>query len=234
MPSLPISPWATPPRTNTKLPAATNRRIAPWNITKRRWSSIPAHQVIIERLAETYAKSQRTPEAIAEAQQAIKADPDNPGPHRLLARIYVRNLSEVNAGSAQRDTIDKAIEQLKEILRLDPKDGQSALWLARLYRFENEHDKAEDTLKTILSRDPQNEGALEQMSQLLMDEGRAPEAIELLTKAASMSTSPTLFDLLGDAYSQSHEYAKAEEAYKKAVDGDPDEVAHAKSWRRRS
>ena len=59
----------------------------------------PGSSVIIERLAETYAKSQRTPEAIAEAQQAIKADPDNPGPHRLLARIYVRNLSEVNAGS---------------------------------------------------------------------------------------------------------------------------------------
>ena len=188
----------------------------------------PGSSVIIERLAETYAKSQRTPEAIAEAEQAIKADPDNPGPHRLLARIYVRNLSEVNAGSAQRDTIDKAIEQFREILRLDPKDGQSALWLARLYRFENEHDKAEETLRTILNRDPQNEGALEQMSQLMMDEGRTPEAIELLTKAASMTTSPTLFDLLGDAYSQSRDYAKAEEAYKKAVDGDPDELSHRK------
>jgi tetratricopeptide (TPR) repeat protein len=188
----------------------------------------PGSSVIIERLAETYAKSQRTPEAIAEAEQAIKADPDNPGPHRLLARIYVRNLSEVNAGSAQRDTIDKAIEQFREILRLDPKDGQSALWLARLYRFENEHDKAEETLRTILNRDPQNEGALEQMSQLMMDEGRTPEAIELLTKAASMATSPTLFDLLGDAYSQSRDYAKAEEAYQKAVDGDPDELSHRK------
>src|SRR5271155_3561391 len=181
----------------------------------------PGSSVIIERLAETYAKSQRTPEAIAEAEQAIKADPDNPGPHRLLARIYVRNLSEVNAGSAQRDTIDKAIEQFKEILRLDPRDGQSALWLARLYRFENEHDKAEETLRTILTRDPQNEGALEQMSQLLMDEGRTPEAIELLTKAAALTTSPTLFDLLGDAYSQYHDYAKA-------VEGDPDAVSHRK------
>jgi tetratricopeptide (TPR) repeat protein len=188
----------------------------------------PGSSVIIERLAETYAKSQRTPEAIAEAEQAIKADPDNPGPHRLLARIYVRNLSEVNAGSAQRDTIDKAIEQFKEILRLDPRDGQSALWLARLYRFENEHDKAEETLRAILNRDPQNEGALEQMSQLLMDEGRTPEAIDLLTKAAALSTSPTLFDLLGDAYSQSHEYAKAEDAYRKAVEGDPDDVSHRK------
>ena len=122
----------------------------------------------------------------------------------------------------------KPIEQFREILRLDPRDGQSALWLARLYRFENEHDKAEETLRGILSRDPQNEGALEQMSQLLMDEGRAPEAIELLTKAAALTTSPTLFDLLGDAYSQSHDYAKAEAAYRKAVEGDPDEVSHRK------
>src|SRR5580704_10161004 len=33
----------------------------------------PGSSVIIERLAETYAKSQRTPEATAEAEQAIKA-----------------------------------------------------------------------------------------------------------------------------------------------------------------
>ena len=61
-----------------------------------------------------------------------------------------------------------------------------------------------------------------------MDEGRTPEAIDLLTKAAAMTTSPTLFDLLGDAYSQSHEYAKAEEAYRKAVEGDPDDLSHRK------
>ena len=76
----------------------------------------------------------------------------------------------------------------------------------------------------MLRWDPANEGGLEQLSQLLMDEGRASDAIELLNKAAAESTSSTLYDLLGDAYAQTHEYAKSEEAYKKAVEGDPDEA----------
>ena len=188
----------------------------------------PESSVIIERLAETYAKSQHIQDAVQEAEAAIKANPDNPGPHRLLARIYVRNLGDLSAGSGQRDMIDKAIEQFREILRIDPKDSQSALWLARLYRFENEHDKAEQTLREVLRWDPANEGGLEQLSQLLMDEGRASDAIELLNKAAAESTSSTLYDLLGDAYAQTHEYAKSEEAYKKAVEGDPDEASHRK------
>jgi tetratricopeptide (TPR) repeat protein len=188
----------------------------------------PESSVIIERLAETYAKSQHIQDAVQEAEAAIKANPDNPGPHRLLARIYVRNLGDLSAGSGQRDMIDKAIEQFREILRIDPKDSQSALWLARLYRFENEHDKAEQTLREVLRWDPTNEGGLEQLSQLLMDEGRASDAIELLNKAAAESTSSTLYDLLGDAYAQTHEYAKSEEAYKKAVEGDPDEASHHK------
>jgi len=188
----------------------------------------PESSVIIERLAETYAKSQHIQDAVHEAEAAIKANPDNPGPHRLLARIYVRNLGDLSAGSGQRDMIDKAIEQFREILRIDPKDSQSALWLARLYRFENEHDKAEQTLREVLRWDPTNEGGLEQLSQLLMDEGRASDAIELLNKAAAESTSSTLYDLLGDAYAQTHDYAKSEEAYKKAVEGDPDEASHRK------
>jgi len=188
----------------------------------------PESSAIIERLAETYAKSQRIHEAVLEAEAAIKANPDNPGPHRLLARIYVRNLGDLNASAGQRDTIDKAIDQFREILRLDPKDSQSALWLARLYRFENEHDKAEQTLRGVLNWDPANEGALEQLSQLLMDEGRTSDAIELLNKAAQQSTSAALWDMLGDAYSQDHNYAKSEDAYKKAVEYDPDEASHRK------
>ena len=63
----------------------------------------PGSSVIIERLAETYAKSQRTPDAVSEAEQAIKADPDNQGPHRLLARIYVRNLGELKPRRTARN-----------------------------------------------------------------------------------------------------------------------------------
>jgi tetratricopeptide (TPR) repeat protein len=186
----------------------------------------PGTPAIMERLAETYAKSQRTREAVAEAQEVLKIDPDNIAAHRLLARIYVRTLGDMNAGDVQKETLAKAVEQFQAILRLRPNDTSSALWLARLYRFENKHDEAESVLRGVLARDPENGQALEQLSQLLIDEGRSQDAIEILSKAAGSTSAPEIYDLLGDAYMQRKDYPKAEEVYRKAVEGDPDDTGH--------
>jgi tetratricopeptide (TPR) repeat protein len=186
----------------------------------------PNSSVIMERLAEIYAKSQRIHDAVLEAQAALKIDPDNIDAHKLLARIYVRTLGDINAGDVQRENLGKAIEQFQDILKLEPDDLYSALWLARLYRFENQHADAEKVLRGILQSDADNGPALEQLSQILMDEGRSQEAIQLLSDAANDSASPDVYDLLGDAYNQAHEYDKAEDAYRKAIAQDPDDPGH--------
>src|SRR6266850_7459943 len=186
----------------------------------------PKSQVIGERLAEMYWKAQRIHDAVAEAQEILKRDPDNVQSRRLLGRIYLRSLGDISAGSAQSETVGRAIEQYLEINRLDPSDTESALWLARLYRLKNEHDKAEQVLKSILKNDPENEPAVEQLTQLLMDQGKSPEAVALLEGITAHSPSPVLLDLLGDARTQTHELAKAEEAYRKAAELDPSELSH--------
>ena len=186
----------------------------------------PGSAVIMERLAEIYAKSQRVREAVAQAQEVLKIDPDNLSAHRLLARIYVRTLGDASAGELQKENLAKAVDQFNAILKLDPKDTSSALWLARLYRFENQHVEAEKILREVLRRDPDNGPALEQLSQLLIDAGRSQDAIDLLSQAAGNSASPDIYDLLGDAYSQNKEFAKAEVAYRHAVELDPDDPGH--------
>jgi len=186
----------------------------------------PRSSVIMERLAEIEAKSQHIRDAVAEAQEALKVDPDNVDAHRLLARIYIRTLGDMGAGEVQKESLDKAIEQFQAILKLQPDDPYSALWLARLYRFENQHDAAEKVLRSLLEREPDNGQALEQISQLLIDEGRSQEAITLLSQAAADSSAPDLYDLLGDAYSQQKDYPRAEQAYRKAVDEEPEEASH--------
>jgi tetratricopeptide (TPR) repeat protein len=193
---------------------------------KKALALAPGSSVIMERLAEIYAKSQRTREAVQEATEALKANPDNLAAHRLLARIYVRTLGDMSPGELQKENLEKAAEQFHAILKLDPKDTSSALWLARLYRFENRHPEAEKILRGILDRDADNGPALEQLSQLLIDEGRSQDAVELLSKSAGSSSSPEIYDLLGDAYSQGKDYSKAEDAYRKAVDADPDDAGH--------
>jgi tetratricopeptide (TPR) repeat protein len=193
---------------------------------KKALSIEPNSAVILERLAEIYAKSQHIRDAVVQAQEALKIDPDNADAHRLLARIYVRTLGDMSAGEVQQENLTKATEQFQAILKTDPNDTYSLLWLARLYRFQNQHAEAEKVLRQILAHDSDSGPALEQLSQLLIDQGRSQEAIELLTRAAGDSASPDIYDLLGDAYSQAKDYPNAEKAYQQAVAGDPDDPGH--------
>jgi tetratricopeptide (TPR) repeat protein len=193
---------------------------------KKAYALDPKSPVIGERLAEMYWKAQRTRDAVNEAREILKRDPDNLQSRRLLGRIYLRSLGDVSAGNGQPETVSRAIEQFSEINRLDPSDTESALWLARLYRLKNEHDKAEEVLRNILKTDPENEAAVEQLTQLLMDGGKSQEAVTLLEGITAHSPSPVLLDLLGDAYTQARELAKAEQAYRKAAELDPSELSH--------
>jgi tetratricopeptide (TPR) repeat protein len=193
---------------------------------KKAYALDPKSPVIGERLAEMYWKAQRTRDAVAEAQEILRRHPEDVPTRRLLARIYLRSLGDLSAGAGQSEIAGKAIEQYKEIYRLDPSDTESALWLARLHRLRNEHDQAQIVLRGILKDDPENEQAVEQLTQLLLDEGKSDEAVALLEGMNSRTPSATLLDLLGDAYTQTKDLSKAEQAYRKAVDLDPSELSH--------
>ncbi|HWT88051.1 MAG TPA: tetratricopeptide repeat protein [Candidatus Angelobacter sp.] len=192
---------------------------------KKAYALDPKSPVIGERLAEMYWKAQRVHEAEAEAQGLLKRDPNDVQTRRLLGHIYLRSLGESN-GNGQSEAVTRAVEQFKEVVKLDPSDTESALWLARLYRLQNRHEQAEGVLRGILKSDPDNEAGVEQLTQLLLDQGKSADAVALLESVTGKTSSPTLLDLLGDAYTQTKDLAKAETAYRKAVEIDPSEVSH--------
>lgn len=192
---------------------------------KKAYALDPKSPVIGERLAEMYWKAQRIREAEAEAKGILQRDPNDVQTRRLLGHIYLRSLGE-SGGNGQSEVVTRAVEQFKEVVRLDPADTESALWLARLYRLQNKHDQAEGVLRAILKNDPDNEAGVEQLTQLLLDEGKSGEAVTLLEGVTAKSSSPTLLDLLGDAYTQTKDLAKAEAAYRKATEIDPSEMSH--------
>jgi tetratricopeptide (TPR) repeat protein len=208
---------------NTSKPEYATQAI---DFYKKAYVLDPKSPVIGERLAEMYWKAQRQHDAVAEAQEILKRDPNDVPTRRLLARIYLRLLGDLSANGGQSEIAARAIEQYKEIYRLEPSDTESALWLARLYRLRNDHDKAEEVLRGILKGDPDDEPAIEQLTQLLLDEGKSPEAIALLEGMTSHTPSPVLLDLLGDAYTQTKDLAKAEDAYRRASEIDPSELSH--------
>jgi tetratricopeptide (TPR) repeat protein len=197
---------------------------------KKAYTLDPDSQQIGEQLAEMYFQSQRIRDAVLEAQSIINKDSNNLSARRLLARIYVRTLGDLSQAAAQRDTVTRATDQYREILRLDPTDDDAALWLARLYRVQNAQDKAESVLRTLLTREPENENAVEQLTQLLLETGKSQEAISSLQGILLRSPTAGLYDLLGDAYTQVHDLTNAEMAYAKAIESQPGEIGHRKEF----
>jgi tetratricopeptide (TPR) repeat protein len=193
---------------------------------KRAYAIDPQSPIIGERLAEMYWKAQRMHDAVVEATEILKRDPNDLPTHRLLARIYLRSLGDINGTAVQSESVGKAISEYTEVHRLDPTDQEASLWLARLYRLHNQPDKAEDVLRTMLKEDPENDAAVEQLTQLLLDQNKAEDAISLLEGMTAKTPSASMYDLLGDAYTQTHDFAKAEGAYRKAVELEPSELNH--------
>ncbi|HXJ11780.1 MAG TPA: tetratricopeptide repeat protein [Candidatus Limnocylindrales bacterium] len=193
---------------------------------KKAYAVDPTSPIIGERLAEMYWKAQRVHEAVTEANEVLKRNPDDLPTHRLLALVYLRSLGDINGTNIQSETIVKAIQEYNAVHRLDPSDQEVTIWLARLYRLHNEPEKAESVLGGLLKDDPENDAAVEQLTQLLLDQNKAEEAISLLNGMIGRSPSATLYDHLGDAYTQTRDFPKAEAAYRKAVDLDPSELTH--------
>src|SRR5579883_3485591 len=193
---------------------------------KKAYAIDPASPEIGEDLAEMYFLAHRSREAITEAEDVIRRNPNDLSARRLLARIYIRSLGDLNNSAEQQQTITAAIAQLREIVRLDASDGESALWLARLLRLDNEDDQAEQVLRALMARDPQNKGAVEQLSQLFLDRSDPQQAVSLLEAFVQHAPSADLYDRLGDAYQQMQQAGKSEEAYRQAVALDPEQAEH--------
>lgn len=175
-------------------------------------------------LAELYARTGRIKDAVLEAQDILKRDGNNLDAHRLLGRIYLRSLGDMQAGTQSEEVLKLAIEQYQEIVRLDPKSVEDRLLLGRLYRLNNDLVKAESEFKTAVQVQPTSEEAVTALSILYNEEGDTSRALEVLNSFPEASRSSKLYAALGYTYEQNKAYKKAVEAYQKSVDLDHDNL----------
>lgn len=189
---------------------------------KQAMADDPSSLFLRTQLAELYYRVSRVGEAVEEAQGVLKVDPDNADAHRVLATIYLHNLGENQGNAAAKDSLAKAVEHLEALVRLDPKDVSSYVTLGRLYRLENQEAKAEAIFKKALNADPSSHEALKYLAQLYSDQGDTADAIAALKGIPESEMDPSALAMLGQAYSQAHDFSQAQTSYQAALALDPE------------
>ncbi len=117
-----------------------------------------------------------------------------------------------------------AIEQYEQIVKIEPNSVDNHLLLGRLYRLNNDLQKAENELKTAVKLDPDSEEAITTLSLLYTDEGDTAHALAVLSAVPDTRRSAKLYAALGATYEQRKEYKSAIDAYRHAIQLDRDNL----------
>src|SRR6059036_1626450 len=164
----------------------------------------PNNSLIFSEMAESYLRNNRLREAVDAAQKAIQADQDNIEAHKLLTTVYLQVIGRASAQQPpSAETINNAIHEFEEIIRIDPTERQSFLMLGRLYQIKGDRDKAKEIYQKFLGVEPGSEEGATALAKLHMEAGNYKEAAELLQAFVKQRPdSDTALQTLGEAYSE--------------------------------
>ncbi|MEE8257856.1 MAG: tetratricopeptide repeat protein [Acidobacteriota bacterium] len=173
-------------------------------------------------LAELYASVAKSEDAVRECEQVLKVDPENVDAHRLLGNIYLRAVGNRGSRRSSQGNIRKAIPHFEIVVRKMPDDSDSLFTLARLYRMNNQIEKAEEAFKKMLATRPRSRRGLDNLAQLYSDRGDYEQVIELLDKTPQEDLSNQLLAALAFAYHQTGKLEEATRHYESALEREPD------------
>jgi tetratricopeptide (TPR) repeat protein len=182
----------------------------------------PSASIIFEELTDIYVQTGRLRDAVTQAEDLLKQNPDNLDARRMLGRIYFRMLSDTQAQRVPEEYLKKATAEYETITTKDPKDADSWVMLGRLYSVANRSQDAEKAYDAALKADPGNEDALTGLAQMYAQLGDNQKAIEKLKGVAEKSPNERLLAFLAEQYEQLKDYKNAAEVLKKAYELAPD------------
>ena len=184
----------------------------------------PQASYIDEELTEFYVQAGQLDKATQEAENLLKADPNNVNARRILARIYSRQIGDPDQGRVDETMLKSAIEQYQKVVEQDPKDTESLSMLARLYRASHDDAAAEKAYRQVLQTDPSDDDALNGLAMVLADRGDMDGAISLLKQAVAQNADPRTVVMLAELYDQQKDYADAANTWQQALELTNDNV----------
>jgi tetratricopeptide (TPR) repeat protein len=182
----------------------------------------PTSPYLNNGLAQLYLSTGRIRDAIAAAQDVIKKQPNDLDAHKLLGRIYLRSLSDGAQNAESQKMLDLSIGEYTKITQLQPSDIESHLLLGQLYTLNHDSAHARQQFEAAEKIDPNNEDVAINLARLYNDSGDLQRSVEVLKAVPVEDRTAKLSYALGMAYDQLKDTKDAIDAYRDAVDQEPD------------
>ncbi|HTZ88861.1 MAG TPA: tetratricopeptide repeat protein [Alloacidobacterium sp.] len=184
----------------------------------------PESSYLNSHLAELYFQTGRVRDAIAAAQDEIKKNPNDVDAHKLLGRIYLRSLGNVQNGEPSDQMMKLAIDEYAKIVQLEPNNTENRLLLGRLYTLNHDSVHAEEQFKAAQKIDPDSEEVVLNIAGLYSEQGDNKRAIQVLSSLPEDDQTAKTLYALGQTYDQIKDTKNALIAYQKAFDLEPDNL----------
>jgi tetratricopeptide (TPR) repeat protein len=156
--------------------------------------------------------AQRTddmPRALAEFEQSARYNPKSSAVHDRLAFHYLVEGME-----------NKSEEELKKSISLKPNDLETRFQLAKLYASQGGLNKARGEYEEILRLDPKNTEARYYLAGILANENKTDDSLrEYESILKDNPREAGVYYNMGLIYTRANQAGKAEEAFKKAIEG---------------
>ena len=169
-------------------------------------SADPNSPQLNDELADLYFRTGQVREAEATARGLLKSSPNDIEAHRLLGRLYLRQLSEaqnsVSSSSPTGNTLDQAIGEFQKIISLDPKSVEDRMVLGQLYTVKHQNEKAEEQFKAAQELDPDSEEVVLNLSRLYAENGDLAHAAKVIEAVPVSERTPKMEFALGAVYDQ--------------------------------
>jgi tetratricopeptide (TPR) repeat protein len=185
----------------------------------------PGSPEINDGLADLYFRVGRVKEAEATARGLLKTSPSDVDAHKLLGRIYLRQLGEgENAGtpaSAANTVLDQAIAEFEKIVALLPRSVEDRMVLGQLYTVKHDSKRAEEQFTTARAIEPDSEEVILNLARLYAESGDLQHAAKVIEDVPMNDRTAKMEVALGAAYDQLKQPKEAIAAYERAADMEP-------------
>ena len=187
-------------------------------------SADPDSPDLNDGLADLYFRVGKVRDAEATAKALLAKSPGNLDAHKLLGRIYLRELGDGSTPPASPSVLDEAIAEYVKIVALDPRSVEERMILGQLYTFKHQPQKAEEQFKTAQSLEPDSEEVVLNLARLYAESGDVAHAAKVIEAVPQDDRSSKEEFALGAAYDQLKRPKDAIAAYQRAADLEPEDV----------